>query len=230
MAGLLSKGITLGLKKAGMKKYIHTIQFQYDDPYPVILESNNPVPFTDYDFHNNPDVFVGCKIIMFYEISGTDCTIASVKLDRTVGSLKVFCTNGTTHELYGCTGLNEDAVTIASSDGETFTDLSNLQEIAELGNNAPEKIDVTVLSDGVKKSINGLSDTAQELTFKFLYDKAQFNMLAAPVGSYDWRVSLPDGTTATFTATPSVKLAGVGVSAALTYSLILSVESEIVFA
>ena len=47
-----------------------------------------------------------------------------------------------------------------SGDGSTFTELTNLQEIPELGNNTKEKVDVTVLSDSAKKSIDGLSDTA----------------------------------------------------------------------
>ena len=47
-----------------------------------------------------------------------------------------------------------------------YTVLTNLQEIPDLGNNAPEKIDITVLSDSAKKSMNGLSDTAQDLAFK----------------------------------------------------------------
>lgn len=109
-------------------------------------------------------------------------------------------------------------------------ELTNLQEIAELGNNAPEKVDITVLSDEAKKSMDGLRDTAQDLTFKFLYEKAQFDKLAKLTGSNEWTVTLPDNTTATFTATASVKLDGVGVGAALTYTLTLSVESLIVFA
>lgn len=113
--------------------------------------------------------------------------------------------------------------------GETY-ELTNLQEIPELGNNAPEKIDVTVLSDEAKKSIAGLSDSSQDLAFKFLYSKEQFDELCALEGSHEWTVTLPDGTTATFTATPSVKLSGAGVSAALSYVLTLSVESLITFA
>jgi hypothetical protein len=128
-------------------------------------------------------------------------------------------------------GLLSKGITLGYAEAEgSFKTLTNLQEIAELGNNAPEKIDVTVLSDGAKKSITGLADTAQDLAFKFLYEKVQFNELAALTGSKEWCVTLPDETTATFNATPSVKLAGVGVSAALSYTLTLSVESEIVFA
>lgn len=129
-------------------------------------------------------------------------------------------------------GLLSKGITLGYKKGEgsTYTPLTNLQEIAELGNNAPEKIDVTVLSDSAKKSITGLADTAQDLTFKFLYEAAQFTQLTALTGSHSWQVKLPDGTTATFDATPSVKLDGAGVSAALTYSLTLSVESIIAFA
>lgn len=131
-------------------------------------------------------------------------------------------------------GILSKGITLAckgyESDNDEFAELTNLQEIPELGNNAPEKVDVTVLSDSAKKSIDGLSDTAQDLAFKFLYEKEQFNKLAALEGAHEWRVTLPDGTMATFTATPSVKLAGAGVSAALTYTLNLAVDSVIVFA
>lgn len=114
--------------------------------------------------------------------------------------------------------------------GDTFTELTNLMEIPEIGNNAPEKIDVTVLSDDAKKSITGLQDTAQDLAFKFLYEEAQFADLAGLSGSREWKVELPDGTAATFTGAPSVKLDGIGVSAAITYTLNVSVESLVTFA
>ena len=67
--------------------------------------------------------------------------------------------------------------------GETYTELTNLQSVPELGNSAPEKIDVTVLSDEVKKSIAGLQDSSQDLSFKFLYEKTQFTSLAALSGT-----------------------------------------------
>ena len=117
-----------------------------------------------------------------------------------------------------------------ASGGADFTALTNLMEIPEIGNTAPEKIDVTVLSDDAKKSITGLQDTAQDLAFKFLYEEAQFGTLAGLSGSTEWKVELPDGTAATFTGAPSVKLDGIGVSAAITYTLNVSVESLVTFA
>lgn len=116
------------------------------------------------------------------------------------------------------------------SASESFKELTNLQEIPELGNNAREKIDITTLGDEEKKSMQGLADTAQDLPFKFLYDKAQFNELGALDESCEWQVKLPDETTATFTATPSVKLGSATPNGALTYTLSLSVESKVEFA
>ena len=109
-------------------------------------------------------------------------------------------------------------------------ELTNLMEIPEIGNNAPEKIDVTVLTDDVKKSISGLGDSAQDLAFKFLYEETQFTTLAALNSTQDWEVVLPGGTKkATFSGTPSVKLGAAAPNGALTYTLNVSVESKIEF-
>ncbi len=116
-----------------------------------------------------------------------------------------------------------------AADGSEYTVLTNLMEIPEIGNGTPEKIDVTVLTDNVKKSIAGLGDSAQDLAFKFLYEKEQFTALMALSGSYSWQVSMPDGVTATFDATPGVRYDSAAPNAALTYTLNLVVESEIEF-
>jgi hypothetical protein len=120
-------------------------------------------------------------------------------------------------------------VTENTGDVEETFELTNLQEIPEIGNNVPEKVDVTVLSDAEKKSIDGLADTAQDLAFKFLYEKAQFAKLNALDGVYKWRVTLPDGTAATFTASASVKLGSATPNNALSYTLSLAVKSRIAF-
>ena len=114
--------------------------------------------------------------------------------------------------------------------GGDFIVLANLQEIPEIGNGAPEKVEVTVLTDDVKKYIAGLGDSGQELGFKFLYDKEQFTTLAALTDSCSWKVEMPDGVNATFDGTPSVKFDGAGTNAALTYTLTVTVESAIAFA
>ena len=116
-----------------------------------------------------------------------------------------------------------------SSSGSTYTELTNLMEIPEIGNGDKEMVDVTVLTDDVKKSIAGLGDSSQTLAFKFLYVKEQFNTLAAMTDSTSWKVEMPDGVNATFTGTPAVKFDSAAPNAAITYTLSIGVESKITF-
>lgn len=119
--------------------------------------------------------------------------------------------------------------------GETYTDLTNLQEIPELGGDT-ESIEITVLSDAAHMYTNGIKNYGDSLAFKFLYDTIQFTTLNSLSGSVDWKVSLPDGengaidTTCTFSGTCSVKLDGVGVNSALTYTLSIKPNSEMTWA
>jgi hypothetical protein len=130
------------------------------------------------------------------------------------------------------TGILTKGITLGYSAGSagTYTLLTNLQEIPEIGNGAPEKIEVTTLADNVKTYIAGLGDSGQELAFKFLYEKEQFETLLDMTTSYKWQVSMPDGVTATFDGTPSVKFDGASPNNAITYTLTVLVESEIIFA
>lgn len=106
-------------------------------------------------------------------------------------------------------------------------ELTNLQEIPELGGEA-EAIEITVLSDAAHMYTNGILNYGDSLAFKFLYEKEQFATLAAATDS-TWRVELPDGATCSFDGTPSVKLDGVGVNAALTYTLAVKPTSAMVW-
>lgn len=127
-------------------------------------------------------------------------------------------------------GILTKGITLSyQADGSTYTVLTNLMEIPEIGNGEKEMIDVTVLTDDVKKSIAGLGDSAQTLAFKFLYEKTQFETLMAITESCGWKVSMPDGVEATFDATPAVKFDAAAPNAALTYTLSLGVESKIEF-
>ena len=54
--------------------------------------------------------------------------------------------------------------------GTSYTDLPLLMEVPEIGGTS-EKVDVTVLSDAVKKYIDGIKDYG-DLAFKFLYDNS----------------------------------------------------------
>lgn len=107
--------------------------------------------------------------------------------------------------------------------------LTNLQEIPELGGDA-EAIEITTLADAAHMFTDGIKNYGDSLEFKFLYEKEQFNDLNALSGSQPIVVTLPDGATCTFSGTCSVKLDGVGVNSALTYTLAIKPNSEMVWA
>ena len=105
-----------------------------------------------------------------------------------------------------------------SGEAASYTNLTNLQEIPDLGGEA-EAIEVTTLADAAHMYTDGILNYGDSLGFTFLYEKEQFTTLQGLTGSCSWQVALPDNTTCTFSGTCSVTLAGVGVNAALTYTL-----------
>lgn len=108
-------------------------------------------------------------------------------------------------------------------------ELTNLQEIPELGGDA-EAIEITTLADAAHMYTDGILNYGDSLAFIFLYEKEQFTELSGLNGSQDWKVTLPDNSTCSFSGTASVKLAGVGVNAALTYTLSIKPDSAMVWA
>jgi hypothetical protein len=112
--------------------------------------------------------------------------------------------------------------------GSTFTELTNLQEIPELGG-AAESIEITTLADAAHVYTDGILNYGDSLAFKFLYEKTQFTTLNG-LDTADWKVELPDGAVCSFSGTCSVKLDGAGVNAALTYTLSIKPNSEMAWA
>lgn len=110
-----------------------------------------------------------------------------------------------------------------------YTALTNLQEIPELGGDS-EAIEITTLADVAHMYTDGIKNYGDSLEFKFLYDKTQFTTLNALTGSVSWQVKLPDDATCSFTGTGSVKMDGVGVNAALTYTLAVKPDSAMTWA
>ena len=107
--------------------------------------------------------------------------------------------------------------------------LTNLMEIPDLGGEV-EAIEITTLADAAHMYTDGLKNYGDSLAFKFLYEETQFSTLNGLTDSQSWKVELPDGATCTFGGTCSVKLDGVGVNAALTYTLAIKPNSEMVWA
>lgn len=120
-------------------------------------------------------------------------------------------------------------ITLSYKASGDFKELTNLQEIPDLGGES-ESIEITVLSDEAHMYTDGILNYGDNLGFKFLYEKEQFNELAALDGAQEWKVSLPDATTCSFKGTASIKLDGVGVNAALTYTLSVKPCSEMIWA
>lgn len=108
------------------------------------------------------------------------------------------------------------------------TELTNLQEIPELGGDT-EAIEITTLADAAHMYTDGIKNYGDSIAFKFLYESAQFNDLAEDTESHTWKVELPDATTCSFSGKGSVKLDGVGVNAALTYTLAVKPTSAMVW-
>ena len=117
----------------------------------------------------------------------------------------------------------------ASGSASTYTDLTDLQEIPDLGGES-EAIEITTLDDAAHMYTDGILNYGDSLSFKFLYKKTQFNTLTGLEGSISWKVTLPDSTSCTFTGTSSVKLDAVGVNNALTYTLAIKPDSEMTWA
>ena len=111
-------------------------------------------------------------------------------------------------------------ITLSYKAGEAqeYTNLTNLQEIPDLGGEV-EAIEITTLADAAHMYTDGIKNYGDSLDFKFLYEGTQFETLNALTGTVNWKVALPDGASCTFGGTSSVKLDGVGVNAALTYTL-----------
>lgn len=121
-------------------------------------------------------------------------------------------------------------ITLSYKNGDAgeFIELTNLQEIPELGGDV-EAIEITTLADSAHMYTDGIKNYGDSLAFKFLYEKTQFDALEGLTGTSTWKVTLPDGEACTFNGTNSVKLDGVGVNAALTYTLAVKPNSEMVW-
>lgn len=113
-------------------------------------------------------------------------------------------------------------------DAEDYTVLKDLQEIPDLGGEA-EALEITTLDDAAHMYTDGILNYGDNLPFKFLYVKDQFETLVQLEDSIGWQVTLPDKTTCSFTGTSSVKLDAVGVNAPLTYTVAIKPDSEMIW-
>ena len=128
-------------------------------------------------------------------------------------------------------GVLSKGITLSykTSSASDFTQLTNLQEIPDLGGET-EAIEITTLADEAHVYMDGIKNYGDSIAFKFLYDKTQFETLTGLTGTSTWKVTLPDTTTCTFSGTCSVKLDGAGVNAALGYTLSIKPSTAMAWA
>lgn len=117
---------------------------------------------------------------------------------------------------------------------DSFVDLgADLQEFPNLGG-AAEQVEVTTLADGNRRYINGIKDFGS-LEFTFLYDGAdvqgsyqKLRAIEVAGTNAEWKVTLPDSVEFTFTGQASVAINGGAVNDAITFTLTINLNSDLV--
>ena len=130
------------------------------------------------------------------------------------------------------TGILSKGITLSYKKNETYVIIPDLQEVPDVGGPA-DKVDVTTLADGNYRYINGIKDFG-DLAFKFLYDNAGETSnyricrgLEEAGQVVDWKMAFPDGTTFEFKGEPSTTIDGQSVNSAITFTLNITLNSEI---
>lgn len=134
------------------------------------------------------------------------------------------------------TGILSKGIKLSYNSGTVqtpvWTELTDLQEIPDLGA-AAEQVEVTTLADSSKRYIAGLKDYG-ELAFVFLYDNSSATSnyrvikgLEDAGAVKEFKLEFPDDTAFAFDGFVSTTIAGAGVSAALTFTASIALNSDI---
>lgn len=120
----------------------------------------------------------------------------------------------------------------------TYKKLYGLYNIPEMGG-TPERIDVTNLEDGHKRSILGISDVG-DLTFGFFATKDEIDTTTQIRDTWNilqgyetagtvlnWKLEYPDGNGYTWKGTCSVRRAAVAVNNAIQFNLDIGLDTEL---
>lgn len=113
-----------------------------------------------------------------------------------------------------------------------FEKLEGLKEIPEMGVE-PEKVDNTTLEDEVKQYENGIGD-AGEMEYTFKYDNTKpespyrkMRELEKTGEVAEFKETLKDGTTTTFSAQVSTKRTGGGVNGVIDFKVKMALQSAL---
>ena len=128
-------------------------------------------------------------------------------------------------------GITLSYQSATESGATSANELTNLMEIPDLGGEV-EAVEITTLADGAHVYMDGLKNYGDSLDFKFLFESTQFYILNGLSGervNNTWTVSLPSGEKCVFGGPCSVRLDSKGVNAALTYTLSIRPNTEMVW-
>ena len=116
--------------------------------------------------------------------------------------------------------------------GESYNFLALLTEVPEMGGDV-DKVEVTTLTDGYKKYINGLKDMG-DLQFKFLYDTSSEGSAFKVLKNFEenetlvsFKVEYPDNTYCSFDAYVNVKVDSVSVGAVVTFTASFALQTDL---
>ena len=129
-------------------------------------------------------------------------------------------------------GLLTKDIKLSYKKDSSYEVLDGLMEVPSLGG-TPDKVEVTTLADASRRYIKGLKDYG-DLAFKFLYQNdtatSNFRILRGLEESgkiVEWKVEFPDGTAFDFSGEPSTSIDEGAVNAAVTFTLNISLNSDI---
>lgn len=130
---------------------------------------------------------------------------------------------------------NGATLAVKTKGGSDYKPLPGLKELPDMGTD-PEKVENTCLEDSVKQYEQGIGD-AGDLAYKFKYDNtaatSAYRILRSLEDSgeaAEFKETLKDGTTTTFTAQVSVKRNGAGVNGAMEFTASMTLQSALAIA
>lgn len=108
--------------------------------------------------------------------------------------------------------------------------LTDMLSFPDLGGDT-DQVETTTLDNANRTYIPGLKDYG-DFEFEFNYEKTQYQKLdtaAKANEASEWSIEFPTGESFTFSGVPSVRINGVGIGEVITYTLKISLSSDVTF-
>ena len=108
--------------------------------------------------------------------------------------------------------------------------LTDMLSFPDLGGDT-DQVETTTLDNANRTYIPGLKDYG-DFEFEFNYEKTQYQKLDTAAKSNEaseWSIEFPTGESFAFSGVPSVRINGVGIGEVITYTLKISLSSDVTF-